>query len=358
MILDYVRWRSDLTFEEREFNNIDALVIARISYMYFDEVFKENEKELNISEVLKRYVNTKNIEQKTMWLPDIELAKLLMKSKRYMNLVVSDYLNVIDNTKEKQFAALTITVNEKTKIVSFRGTDNTVIGWKEDFNLSFEDNIPAQRSSVKYLNRIMEESKGNIITIGHSKGGNLAIYSSIFIDDKYRDRIKSIYNFDGPGFNSKILNDKRYLEITDRIKTFIPEDAIVGIIMNRNENYMVVKSSADSIMQHDIYSWELEISDFKYLENLSKNSILLGKSIASWLNNIDIDERKKFVDLLFDGLTESSLNLNEIGKNISLIGKVLYKSITEPDIRDMLSKTIKIIYDVYISQKENNTKNI
>ena len=128
MILDYVRWRSDLTFEEREFNNIDALVIARISYMYFDEVFKENEKELNISEVLKRYVNTKNIEQKTMWLPDIELAKLLMKSKRYMNLVVSDYLNVIDNTKEKQFAALTITVNEKTKIVSFRGTDNTVIG--------------------------------------------------------------------------------------------------------------------------------------------------------------------------------------------------------------------------------------
>lgn len=354
MILDYLKWRNDITFNERKFNNIDALIISRIAYMYLDEVFYDG-KELPIKEVMKRYINTKDIENKTMWLADINLAKLLLKSKRYENSTISEYINVIDNKKEKQFSALVVKIDENTKIVSFRGTDNTVIGWKEDFNMSFEDKIPAQNSSVKYLNKVMEKSNEDIITVGHSKGGNLAIYSSIFVKDEYIDRIKEIYNFDGPGFNINVLNNENYIKLKNKIKTFIPEDAIVGIIMNRNEDYKVVKSNADYIMQHDVYTWELEIDDFKYLKDISKNSRLLSKSISAWLNKIDIKDRKEFVDLLFQGLTDKSLDLNNLSNNFKFIGKIIYRSITEPEIRDMLSKTFKIVFEAYqLQSKEDN----
>lgn len=343
MILEYIKWRGDIEFKNDRFNKIDALIFSRISYIYFDGIIKKDESIL-LKDAMKQFLDSKDREERTIWEDDVNLAKLLIKSDRYANLLLSDYVNKLDNEEEKQFSALLITMPNLEKVVSFRGTDNTVVGWKEDFNMSFDKSVPAQKESVKYLNKILEKYKEKITLVGHSKGGNLAIYSAIFINDKYNSRIKNIYNFDGPGFNKVILEDEKYNKILSKIKTYIPRSSIVGLILDRKEKVKIVKSSEKSIMQHDVYSWHIMGKNFVYEKNISKDSLIISKSITSWLDEIDEDKRREFIDILFDAISSINFDVKEIVTNWKQVSQVLIKTITEPVLRDMLFKSIKIFY--------------
>ncbi len=245
----------------------------------------------------------------------------------------------------KAVSAVVVRIDKNTKIVLFRGTDRTVVGWKEDFNMSFQDHIPAQLESIQYLKKIMEEDDSDIIIAGHSKGGNLAIYSSVFIDEAYKGRIKKVYNFDGPGFNDEIINHSGYEEILDRIETYIPQDAVVGLLLERREEPFVVSSSEKSIMQHDIYTWNIDRTDFVYVNSISKDSQLLKKSVKLWLNSISVEERKEFIDLLFTAISSVNLDIKEIITNWKQGISLLIKTTQEPVLMDMLQKSIKIFLD-------------
>lgn len=349
-IFDYLEWRGDLSFEIDKFNKIDALILARLVYIPFDNMI---ENEMVLEKVLKIFLKSRENLENVIMENDIKLVKKILKCERFNNLKISNYINKIDLEVEKQFCAMTIKINENLKIVVFSGTDNTVVGWKEDFNMSFLTHVPAQLEAVMYLKKVMEEDNLNIILAGHSKGGNLSVYSSIFVDEKYKDKIIKIYNFDGPGFNEEIINNVEYEKILDKIETYIPKGSVVGILLERKEIPKIILSNEKLIMQHDLYSWEIARTDFLYVDDLSKESKMLMKNIQLWLNNVSVEERKEFIDALFNSIFNINTDMKEIINNWQQSLKVITKASQDPVFKDMLQKSIKIFVDSVFKKDKN-----
>ena len=295
-IFDYLKWR-DIKLEKVEFNVIDSLILARFSYLPFDGLIEEEEK-ITIKECFERYQivgERGNILMKT----DEDLFPIMANSKRFGNLYISDYVNIIDKKKDLQFSAITVFLPDKTMAVVFRGTDNTFVGWKEDLNMSFSTTVPAQIYAVEYLDNIYSRYKKNIRVIGHSKGGNLSIYSAVFCNKKTKNKILDVYNFDGPGFMDKVIDSEEYGEIENKIHNIIPESSIVGRMLKHKGELTIVKSTEKGIMQHDLYSWQL-IGD-KFIEaKLTTSSEFVDKTLNEWLQNVTPQQRKNFVNTIFE----------------------------------------------------------
>lgn len=340
MIFDYLKWRGDLSFSSSSFNKIDALILSRISYFPFDNLFNG---EILLKDVLNKILFSKKNLNNIIMKQDIELIKLLINSDRFSKLKITNYVNHIDIDNENQFSALTVILNKNERFVVFRGTDNSVVGWKEDFNMSFLSHIPAQLAARSYLDFSMKDNDFKFYVGGHSKGGNLAIYSSIFVDDHLKNRISKIYNFDGPGFNKDIINNTGYDKILKKIKTYIPEEAIVGILLDRKEKVKIISSNEKFVMQHDIYSWNILQKDFVYKEDISKESKQLSENLKLWLNNTSLEERKIFIDLLFSHIFNISFDMKEIVTNWQHSLSLIIKSTQDPVIVEMIQKTIKLL---------------
>ena len=334
-IIDYLKWRGDISFDTDPFNEIDNLILARLSYLPFHDIYIDNKED--IKDIEKKM----NIlpKEKFCWSEDIQFIKELGKSKRFKNLIVSDYIKKVDPVHEKQFGAITIWLPNGEKYISFEGTDMTLLGWKESFNMSFMDNIPSQKEAVKYLEKIANTYTGNIRIGGHSKGGNLAVYSATFCDDNIKDRIIEILNADGPGFNRQVLSDVRYIKISDRIKTYIPQTSIIGIILEHEEKYNIIESIQKGIMQHDIYSWQVEGTKLRKISELSKESKMVNKIVKDWLNNTTTEQREKFVNTLYQiiGKTEAKTISDFSSQSIKKIKKIIetYKTIDEEEKKQM-----------------------
>ena len=218
-VFDYLKWRGDLNLEKSSFNEIDNLILSRFSYFPFDNIIKEDEV-VTIKELSERFEKT-----------DI-------------NMLATKYINKIETEQEKQFSAITVLMPDDTIYVSFRGTDNTIVGWKEDFNMSFKSHIASQISANEYLENIAEEfPKKKIRVGGHSKGGNIAIYASAFAKQEAKDRIINVYNNDGPGFCEDVIKTVEYQEIMPKTHTYIPQSSIIGRLMNHKEEYTIVEST-------------------------------------------------------------------------------------------------------------------
>lgn len=239
-IFDYIQWR-DIELEKVEFNEIDNLILARLSYFPLDGLINEDE-EITIKEVYKRYKKvgtTGRILQKE----DIDLFPVLANSIRFGNMKLTNYINKVDPIQEKQFSAITIIMQDKTIYVAYRGTDNTIVGWKEDFNMSFSKLVPAQTDAVNYLESVAKKYKNRIRVGGHSKGGNLAVYAAAFCNKHVKDKIINVYNNDGPGFCDEVVNSEQYKEIIDRVHTYIPQTSIIGRLLNHEEETIILKST-------------------------------------------------------------------------------------------------------------------
>lgn len=344
-MFEYIKWRGDLKIENDKFNKIDALICSRISYFPFsNNAFGET----ILKDEIEKFLDDKNLDDNLILADDGKLIKSLSNANRFLSLKISDYINKIDSNIEKQFSALVIHLSNKLIYISFRGTDNTIVGWKEDFNMCFNKDIPSQIDAANYVNKIMQKYEDvNVIIGGHSKGGNLAIYSTIFCNEEYKNRIEKVYNFDGPGFSDEVFKDKRYKDISNKIKTYLPEESVVGMVLNRVEKYKVVKSKANNIMQHDVYSWNINVKDFEYVKEVSKMSKVLSKSVISLLESMDIKSRKEAVDVIFDIMNDVSVNndVTTITKNWFNAGSLIFKSIKNPKIIEVLQKLIGIIYE-------------
>lgn len=322
-IFDYLKWR-DIELEKVEFNQIDALILSRLSYLPFDGLIEENEK-ITIKECFERY-EIVGERGNILIEADVDLFPALAKSKRFGNLYISNYVNNIDKNRDLQFSAITVFLPDRTMAVLFRGTDSTLVGWKEDFNMSFSKSVPAQLEAVKYLENMYSKYKKNMIVIGHSKGGNLSVYSSAFCNKKAKKNILDIYNFDGPGFMDEIIESDEYKEIIDRIHNVIPESSIIGRMLKHKGKLTVVKSTEKGIMQHDLYSWQL-LGD-KFIEaKLTASSEFVDKTLTEWLQNVNPEQRKYFVDIIFEifeatGATRfSDLNQQKLSATKTIISK-------------------------------------
>ena len=258
-IFDYIQWR-DLSIEKVEFNEIDNLILARLSYFPLDGVVN-GEEEISITEAYEKYEKLEN-KGRILQQEDTTLFPILAKSTRFGKMKLTNYINKIDPKQEKQFSAVTILMPDNTIYVAYRGTDNTIVGWKEDFNMSFSELVPAQTDAANYLNNIAYKYKNNIRVGGHSKGGNLAVYAAAFCDTEIQDRIINVYNNDGPGFCDKIINSKQYQNIIKKVHTYIPQSSIIGRLLNHQEEITILKSTQTGIMQHDLYTWQVLGGEF------------------------------------------------------------------------------------------------
>ena len=355
-IFDYIQWR-DLSIEKVEFNEIDNLILARLSYFPLDGVVN-GEEEISITEAYEKYEKLEN-KGRILQQEDTTLFPILAKSTRFGKMKLTNYINKIDPKQEKQFSAVTILMPDNTIYVAYRGTDNTIVGWKEDFNMSFSELVPAQTDAANYLNNIAYKYKNNIRVGGHSKGGNLAVYAAAFCDTEIQDRIINVYNNDGPGFCDKIINSKQYQNIIKKVHTYIPQSSIIGRLLNHQEEITILKSTQTGIMQHDLYTWQVLGGEF-VKDELTNSSEFIDKTITNWLKEVSPEQRGEFFDTLFDILnTTEAKTLSELSKNKLETAKRLlesYKHI-EDESKELLSKTLSVLFQsarrsIIIKKKE------
>jgi len=304
-LIDYLDWRGDLAFGQSPFNEVDNVILAQLSYVNMDGIvpLKESGGEVALAEAARRYFEQHDEERIRSFGYMQRNAALLFKkcaaTARFADVRLSRYENQIDWDLAKQFAALHFRLPDGTVYVAFRGTDDTIIGWKENFHMSFQDVIPAQLEAVRYL----EETAGNLHAPlrlgGHSKGGNLAVYAAVMCDPSIQNRIVEVYNNDGPGFASHILEHEAYRRMRGKIRTIVPRLSVVGMLLEHEEPQVVVRSSQMFLLQHDPLSWEVLGSRFVRAEQVAKESRMIEAAIRSWLQQLSPAERKQFVDNLF-----------------------------------------------------------
>lgn len=354
-LFDYLQWRGDLSFRQSGFNIIDSLILSRFSYLPFDGIL--HKKPLSISELGTLFFTKNGKKHPDIVLPqDITLLEALMTSKRFKNLRVQHYQNRIDVKLEQQFSAITIQLDAHTTYVAFRGTDKTLVGWKEDFNMAFEKRIPSQRCAINYLKLISSDCRARIIIGGHSKGGNLALYSGLFAPQNIKEKIIAIHNFDGPGFHNDLLTTPRYQQRRHLMQTFLPETAIVGTIFHHDHSITVVKSNATGLLQHDTFTWQVTHNNFVSVEKTDHNSEKVQNSLNALLKHLKAAERQKVVNTIYNIFVDTGISsLTDFQKlDFSTIKHIIHSMQT-------LSKEDKILLQqtarIFIKHFKETTKN-
>ena len=345
-VFDYIDWR-DIEISKVEFNEIDAAILARFSYFPLEYLNLENE-HMTIKDVYKKY---KKAEKKGIAIMknDTKFFPILAGSKRFGNLVVSHFIKKIDTKIEKQFCALVVELPDNSICISYEGTDNTLIGWKEDFNMSYNVEVPAQIESVNYLNKIAKiYGDKKIRIVGHSKGGNLAVYAAAFCKKEIRNRIIDVYNFDGPGFQQEVLKTEGYQAIKKVAYRYIPQTSVVGRLLYHEGKTRIMKSSETGIMQHDLYSWQL-LGDKFEKATLTDSSEFIDVTLTDWLNEVSPEQRKELIDVLFEIInTTGAKTLAELSSKKLETARILLKSYNNIDEKnkEIVSKSLSILFQL------------
>ena len=308
-ILDYLDWRGDLQISERGFNEVDNLLLAELCYLDFGGIVPPGfDAPVPLQEAMRRYDVLREHESMGVLVPDQipELGRRMAASARFSGLLLCGYENKIDDETQTQFSALTLLLPDGTAYVAFRGTDDTIVGWKEDFNLAFLPVVPAQRMAVQYLQAAAEVFSERPLRVGgHSKGGNLAVYAGAFCSEAAQQRIELVYNFDGPGFDRKILDQAGYEAICPRVRTFVPQSSVVGMLLGHEEQYTVVHSQETGLTQHNIYTWDVERESLSYLDTVTHGSRFIDRTLKDWLAGMSVEQRAVLVDTVYEVMQQT-----------------------------------------------------
>lgn len=315
-IFDYAEKYCNIDFDEFSYNKLDALIFSQLAYIEYEKIFDFNSplKLIDIWRIITETFSEEELLQFSLIMQKaILLLCIISNGKRYRNIVAKDYRNEVFDAEEKQFSAITLELQNGENVIAFRGTDETLSGLKESAALSFTFPIYSQIQAIKYLNEhFISDNKYYHLT-GHSKGGNLSVYSVVECDDSLKDRIIDIFNFDGPGFSSEYVKSKPYDLINEKITTIIPEGSIIGRIFNHDEKILVVESEEHGISQHHIYNWHINDNDFEYSTEANYSSILFEKTINDVLENAEKEKIESVFETLFEILDATEAKtMNEI----------------------------------------------
>jgi len=347
--LTYLKWRGDLSIKDHPFNEIDALILSELVYIHFENIVPGVGEEgcISIREANAKY--EKSTAREMFYYKEKEnLFDVLAFCPRFADMMLCNYVSTLDEKEQEQFAAVHVNVTPNFTFVAFRGTDSTVVGWREDLNMSFMMPVPAQKSAVEYIEQTAKGLFKKYSFGGHSKGGNLAVYSGVFCNPKIQKKIVQIYNFDGPGFNRKMINDEAYKSVEDRIHTFVPEQSIVGLLMEHEEDYKVVESTEFAILQHEGFSWVIDRDEFVLVDTVDKFSKNFSLTLKAWLAEMNPSERKEVVDAFFDVFVNAGINdfmeiadmdVKKAGLLVKEVAKVPQKQ------RDKVMKLIKLLIE-------------
>ncbi len=325
-ITDYVKETTE-TFQNLPFNPVDSLVLSQLSYAKLERV-KDGLRELEpgIRDFFRGEFFRQVFDDDISDDQNLDLFAYAAGSPRFRGLPVKHIEAVMDPDSETQFAAMTFELDGDTDYVAFRGTDGNLFGWKEDFNMSFLKEVPAQTMAVDYLNRHYRSQnpsggRRRLIIGGHSKGGNLAIYGGLRCDASIHPRIRQIFSHDGPGFQTDVLQTLTDIQARDgiHIMRLVPESSVIGMLLASGSDYETVDCEGMGIMQHYAFSWnvDLDAHDFIYTEGLSSAGEYNGRMIREWLSSASLEERQDFTDTLYALLTDNGIHTLTDLKNLT-----------------------------------------
>ena len=349
-IIDYIGNYGGLSFAEKEFNKVDALILSQFSYLKFEGLVPEVGTFLPSVSVRDIAGNDKAADlfaDERYAKQNTELFDAMARSVRFGDIGINHYIDLLSNRWEMQFSAITAYLDENTTHVVFRGTDETVIGWKEDFNMSFMTPVPAQVKAVDYLHYAAERIRGDFSVGGHSKGGNLAVYSAMKCSRLVRDRIRLIYSQDGPGFTKETLEDADFDAIADRIEKYVPRSSIIGMLLQSQEEYKVIEARSIGILQHDPFNWVVEGDDFVYRDDIAGRYVISDSSVNEWTKRADPEEMRTFFDKIYEVFEQAGVtDLNDVKGNITSIAQKAKEVADNMDEED--KKRIKEVLAVFI----------
>ena len=353
-LMDYLDWRGDLTLAVSPFNEVDALILAELSFVDFEGIVPPPEvgRGVRLNEAAEAFFarhGGRDVDMGVL-VPDgiSQMLRKLMASPRFCGMTLNGYEALLDDEVEEQFSALTIDLGNGSIYISFRGTDDTIVGWKEDLNMSFLEEIPSQKQAVGYVARIARQYPEKTIRIGgHSKGGNLAVYSAAKSSGDIQERIVAVHNNDGPGFVWDISETPGHKRIAGRIHTVLPQASVVGMLMEHEKRYQVVYSTYEGIYQHDGFSWQVKGTQFVHLDDFSREGKLVDEALSSWADSLNSQQREALAEALYSVFTAtgaktlSELNEEKL-KSASAMLKT-YKNL-DRESRRMVSEMFKIFF--------------
>ena len=361
-MVDYIVWRGDITFDMKALNDIDSLIFSELAYMDLKDILpSDGSRSLTIAELYDVYT-AKGIDQSHMMNDPLPVLRKAALSDRFKDVRARWYYEETDADRQIQFAAVTFLYHEGEAYVAFRGTDNSIIGWRECFNMSYLSKTPGQSKAVMYLNRVAQLFDGELYVGGHSKGGNFAVYASAFCREEVRERIVKVFSNDGPGFLSEVADSEEYTRLLPKIRKFVPDSSLVGALLSDRANSTIIKSDAKSFAQHDPYTWSVSGVRFEQSGSRTGSSMFMSDTMSRWLSNLSDKNKKLFVNAVFDSLDEIGVkNVSDLNENRLYTSHAFLKAMSaiEPenmaDFQNVIKALIKTGTEVVI---ETNKKNI
>ncbi len=345
-IIDYVFWRGDLPISAGfPWNELDDLVMARISYLPLEQLPGLQTGSMTLPEAAAAMSGMGR--EVFHFREDPKLAQALAACPRYEKLTLSDFAEhhreVVEENgvQQEQFAAVTIHLPNREMYLSFRGTDDTLVGWKEDFNMAFQSHIPAQKEALSYAQWVAEKYPHEMLRLGgHSKGGNIAAYAALYMPDRIKTRLLSVSTYDAPGFMPEILEEKKEDPVLGRIHRFIPQESVVGRLLEMNVEPVVVLSESSNVHQHNVYNWQARKDGLVRAQSLTGGSEIMDDSLKQWLQHSTPEQRQVFVEGIYDVMTSTNARtMRELGtgllRNIQGVFR-RYKALPEEDRKIMI----------------------
>ncbi len=309
-LFDYLKWRGDIPMGQVPINPVDNLILSALTYIHFQDLVPTGHEEpVTVGDACGAFTALPKEEQRRrVRTPnDIRLAEEIQDAPRFAQLRLSFHRDEFDIQTEIQFGAISILLEDGSAYLAFRGTDNTLVGWKEDFNMSFQEVIPGQRAAAQYLVEFCQHFDGKLMVGGHSKGGNLAVYAAAMAPKDIQERISVVYNNDGPGFFRSFLDGEGYRAICPKIQLVTPQSSVVGLFLEHDEPYTPIHSGDMGFFQHDPYNWSVHRGEFISVKEVTANSRIVDKALKGWLAGLSNEERAQYVDALYQILSVGDL---------------------------------------------------
>ena len=350
-IFDYLKEVTYDSIYDRPFNELDVLALTELTYLPFEHIVPQGDTTgipVRLSDAMELIDRTTDFIVSNQHL---QLVDELTTSKRFKNIKLLNYVDEYDPDIQKQFAAMTYRLSLDTYLVVFRGTDDTLIGWKEDFHMTYMDHVPAQKRAASYLQHVMKEfPKGRFLVAGHSKGGNLATYACSYLPDSLFDRVDVIYSYDTPGLNKAIIETEGYQRTSPKIRRFVPQGSIVGMMLEVPEPTTIVKSRAfGGFAQHDAFTWETKDLSFLTVTETSPDSQQTDLTLKQWVRETSAEERKNFFDTFFGIFLDAGItSINDLTdlKQLAKAKEILQNAQDlDPTEREMLERLAKQLID-------------
>ena len=348
-IIDYILWRGDLPVAQVPLGEVDALILSYLSYMPMDGIVpgEDGGEPVPLRDAALAMLGLSERENSPLAYSvkdDRKLLAALAQSVRFGTMRLCAFVNRVDGEAEEQFSAVTFLPEAGPALIAYRGTDNTVVGWQEDFNMCFESEVPAQRDAAAYAEHMAQVLDGGIILGGHSKGGNLAAYAELFVSGETHRRIQAVYNFDGPGFNEEIVGSAAFAQRKRCVQTFVPQSSIVGVLMENDEVMTVVRSDGVGIFQHNPYTWQVMGGSFIALPERTNSSRFADETVRHWLASLSPEVRRRAIDGIFEVLGASDgRNVAELFEPRKAMGVLRAAGSMDEQTRRAVEETFRLL---------------